>query len=380
MIDAAFGTGFRGAFRAPRPGAGNLGPRRRHPLGRRRAHRREERTGARGRRHGDLRRAQARPRVRSGTRVGRPGPGGRHRSRHQPRHQPSGRWRGGRRLDRWPHPGGAQVAQRRVGRRREPGDGRCRRAVQHCRRPDGGGLRAPEHPWWTRRRHLRRDRGHRAARRRLGPTGARRPRSVPRPRRRQRSRCRTRHGGRGPRPRRRQRRHGACPRSSTPTVSPRSDGTWRSSSGRPPSSRPTTASSPGWSAARPASTGWRRRAGLAVDSGAVVLLKGRATVIATPDGSTLVTTTGDQRLATAGTGDVLAGVIGALVGAGPRAGPRRCRRCVPARPRGRSRLAEGSGGRRSPGRHACRPRRGRCAATLTRLTVRRTDAARPARA
>ena len=56
--------------------------------------------------------------------------------------------------------------------------------------------------------------------------------------------------------------------------------------------------------------------GLAVESGAVVLLKGRATVIATPDGSTLVTTTGDQRLATAGTGDVLAGVIGALLAQG----------------------------------------------------------------
>ena len=55
---------------------------------------------------------------------------------------------------------------------------------------------------------------------------------------------------------------------------------------------------------------------LAVDSGAVVLLKGRATVIATPDGSTLVTTTGDERLATAGTGDVLAGVIGALLAQG----------------------------------------------------------------
>jgi NAD(P)H-hydrate epimerase len=55
---------------------------------------------------------------------------------------------------------------------------------------------------------------------------------------------------------------------------------------------------------------------LAVDTGAVVLLKGRATVIATPDGSTLVSTTGDQRLATAGTGDVLAGVIGALLAQG----------------------------------------------------------------
>jgi hydroxyethylthiazole kinase-like uncharacterized protein yjeF len=55
---------------------------------------------------------------------------------------------------------------------------------------------------------------------------------------------------------------------------------------------------------------------LAARTGAVVLLKGRATVVAEPDGSVLVSTTGDQRLATAGTGDVLAGVIGALLASG----------------------------------------------------------------
>ena len=55
---------------------------------------------------------------------------------------------------------------------------------------------------------------------------------------------------------------------------------------------------------------------LARRTGAVVLLKGRATVVAAPDGEVLVTTTGDQRLATAGTGDVLAGVIGGLLAAG----------------------------------------------------------------
>ena len=48
----------------------------------------------------------------------------------------------------------------------------------------------------------------------------------------------------------------------------------------------------------------------------MVLLKGRATVVADPDGSVLVSTTGDERLATAGTGDVLAGVIGGLLAAG----------------------------------------------------------------
>jgi NAD(P)H-hydrate epimerase len=55
---------------------------------------------------------------------------------------------------------------------------------------------------------------------------------------------------------------------------------------------------------------------LAAETGAVVLLKGRATVVASPDGQVLVTTTGDERLATAGTGDVLAGVIGALLAQG----------------------------------------------------------------
>jgi len=54
----------------------------------------------------------------------------------------------------------------------------------------------------------------------------------------------------------------------------------------------------------------------ATDSGAVVLLKGHTTVIADPGGEVLVSATGDSRLATAGTGDVLAGVIGALCAAG----------------------------------------------------------------
>ena len=55
---------------------------------------------------------------------------------------------------------------------------------------------------------------------------------------------------------------------------------------------------------------------LAADTGCVVLLKGPATVIAEPHGQTLVVTAGDSRLATAGTGDVLAGIIGALLAAG----------------------------------------------------------------
>jgi hydroxyethylthiazole kinase-like uncharacterized protein yjeF len=51
---------------------------------------------------------------------------------------------------------------------------------------------------------------------------------------------------------------------------------------------------------------------LAGQLGCVVLLKGGPTVVADPDGQVLVVDTGDARLATAGTGDVLAGIIGGL--------------------------------------------------------------------
>jgi NAD(P)H-hydrate epimerase len=52
---------------------------------------------------------------------------------------------------------------------------------------------------------------------------------------------------------------------------------------------------------------------LAARTGAVVLLKGATTVVAAPDGMVLVVTAGDHRLATAGTGDVLSGIVGALL-------------------------------------------------------------------
>ena len=52
---------------------------------------------------------------------------------------------------------------------------------------------------------------------------------------------------------------------------------------------------------------------LAQDLKVVVLLKGPATIVAEPSGRVLVSDSGDQRLATAGTGDVLAGIIGALL-------------------------------------------------------------------
>lgn len=50
--------------------------------------------------------------------------------------------------------------------------------------------------------------------------------------------------------------------------------------------------------------------------GAVVLLKGRHTLVAAPDGQVRVSTTGTPWLATAGAGDVLGGVIGALLATG----------------------------------------------------------------
>jgi hydroxyethylthiazole kinase-like uncharacterized protein yjeF len=50
--------------------------------------------------------------------------------------------------------------------------------------------------------------------------------------------------------------------------------------------------------------------------GCTVLLKGNATVVAAPDGRTYVNPTGTPALATAGTGDVLSGCIGALLAAG----------------------------------------------------------------
>ncbi|MDQ6836995.1 MAG: NAD(P)H-hydrate dehydratase [Actinomycetota bacterium] len=50
--------------------------------------------------------------------------------------------------------------------------------------------------------------------------------------------------------------------------------------------------------------------------GAIVLLKGSTTVVAHPDGRVLLANSGSSRLATAGTGDVLSGVIGALVARG----------------------------------------------------------------
>jgi NAD(P)H-hydrate epimerase len=55
---------------------------------------------------------------------------------------------------------------------------------------------------------------------------------------------------------------------------------------------------------------------LAAAAGCTVLLKGPVTAVAAPDGIVHLTDTGDARLATAGTGDVLAGIIGGLLAQG----------------------------------------------------------------
>jgi len=51
-------------------------------------------------------------------------------------------------------------------------------------------------------------------------------------------------------------------------------------------------------------------------TGAVVLLKGGPTAVASPGGDVLLATAGTARLATAGTGDVLSGMIGAFIARG----------------------------------------------------------------
>ncbi len=54
-------------------------------------------------------------------------------------------------------------------------------------------------------------------------------------------------------------------------------------------------------------------AALASETGAVVVLKGERTLVAEPSGRAAVAATGNPGMATGGTGDVLAGVVGSLL-------------------------------------------------------------------
>ena len=58
----------------------------------------------------------------------------------------------------------------------------------------------------------------------------------------------------------------------------------------------------------------------AAEAGATVLLKGFVTVVAEPDGTCYLNPTGHPALATAGSGDVLAGLVGSLLATGCRPG------------------------------------------------------------
>ncbi|MDT8389528.1 MAG: NAD(P)H-hydrate dehydratase [Lentisphaeria bacterium] len=61
---------------------------------------------------------------------------------------------------------------------------------------------------------------------------------------------------------------------------------------------------------------WEQAVQLAAETDCVVVLKGAGTLVASPTGDWTMNTTGDTALATAGTGDVLAGMIGGFTACG----------------------------------------------------------------
>ena len=82
--------------------------------------------------------------------------------------------------------------------------------------------------------------------------------------------------------------------------------------------------------------------------GATVLLKGADTIVASPDGAVIVCDAGPPSLATAGTGDVLTGVVGAFLSKGLDAFDRGGRCCVGARACREPRRARNRARRRRP--------------------------------
>ena len=224
-----------------------------------------------------------------------------------------------RRLARLRRRRAPRLPGRRTGRRRPRHARRARIAPAALR---GEGRRGDD------------DAARRGRRRGGGPGAGPGPDPRPRPRRpRHRARPAPVAGDGRARPgraRARRRARTPAPRSSTPRrcgrSPPRTAG-GRACAGRR-SSRPTPASSPGSGprrASRPAPTATstrttrpaaRPRSTPPRTWGHVVVLKGAHTVIAAPDGSVAVAPFENPGLATGGTGDVLAGTIGALLAQG----------------------------------------------------------------